>query len=64
MTEEQAILERMAAQLAEILDLNEQMRRDLREMHGMMDRIEGHLQRIDEILQQALSRGVGEREAR
>jgi hypothetical protein len=60
MTEEGAILERIAAQVAELLELIERMRADVREeMHQIMDRIEAHMQRIDEILQQALSRGVG-----
>jgi hypothetical protein len=59
MTDEQAILERMAAQVAELLELTEQMRADVREMHGMMDRIEAHMQRIDEILKGAPGRSGG-----
>jgi methyl-accepting chemotaxis protein len=63
MTEDQATLELMAAQLAEILDLTEQMRADVREMRASLDRIEGHLRRIDGILQQALGRGGEDRGA-
>ena len=70
MSEERRIFEHMAAQLAEVLDLIEQTRQDVKEMHRSMDRIEahcrrieGHCRRIDEILQQSLSRGVGGREA-
>ena len=61
MTEDQAILERIAAQVAELLELTEQTRADVREMHASLDRIEGHLQRIDALLREAVHRGGGER---
>ena len=59
MTEERATLELIAAKIEEILQEIAHMRADVREMHGIMDAIEGHLQRIDEILQGALGRGGG-----